>query len=90
MNGAVPEEHQPFIEQNLFAAWNMAGYAEARRAVERVTVRPIPKVTVVGKCGWYILNRSGKPKMEIRAPHSHAGRDGGNNPNRNPGKILRR
>jgi putative transposase len=32
----LPEEHQPFIEQKLIAAWNMDGYTEARRALERV------------------------------------------------------
>jgi cation transport regulator ChaB len=32
----LPEEHQPFIEQKLQAAWNMYGYAEARRALETV------------------------------------------------------
>lgn len=32
----LPEEHQPFIEQKLTAAWNMHGYAEARRALEKV------------------------------------------------------
>jgi putative transposase len=32
----LPEEQQPFIEQKLIAAWNMAGYAEARRALDRI------------------------------------------------------
>jgi len=32
----LPDEHQPFIEQKLIAAWNMAGYAEARRALDRI------------------------------------------------------
>jgi putative transposase len=31
----LPEEQQPFIEQKLLAAWNMSGYAEARRALDR-------------------------------------------------------
>ena len=32
----LPEEQQPFIEQKLIAAWNMAGYAEALRALDRI------------------------------------------------------
>ena len=32
----LPEEHQPFMEQKLIAAWNMAGYAEALRALDRI------------------------------------------------------
>jgi transposase-like protein len=32
----LPEEQQPFMEQKLIAAWNMAGYAEARRALDRI------------------------------------------------------
>ena len=32
----LPDEQQPFIEQKLIAAWNMAGYAEARRALDRI------------------------------------------------------
>jgi hypothetical protein len=34
--GHLPEENQPIIEQKLVAAWNMAGYADAKRALERV------------------------------------------------------
>jgi transposase-like protein len=32
----LPEQHQPFIEQKLIAAWNMAGYGEARRPLDRI------------------------------------------------------
>ena len=32
----LPEEQQPFLEQKLIAAWNMAGYAEARRALDPI------------------------------------------------------
>jgi transposase-like protein len=32
----LPEEHQPFLEHKLVAAWGMFGYAEARQALERV------------------------------------------------------
>jgi hypothetical protein len=32
----LPDEQQPFIEQKLIAAWNMTGYGEARRALDRV------------------------------------------------------
>lgn len=32
----LPDEQQPFIEQKLTAAWNMTGYAEARRTLEKV------------------------------------------------------
>jgi len=32
----LPDEHQPFMEQKLTAAWSMSGYSEARRALEQV------------------------------------------------------
>jgi putative transposase len=32
----LPDQHQPFIEQKLIAAWNMFGYGEARRALEQI------------------------------------------------------
>lgn len=34
--GHLPEEHQPFIEQKLVAAWSMFGYEQARKALEEV------------------------------------------------------
>jgi hypothetical protein len=32
----LPEQQQPFIEPKWIAAWNMTGYAEARRALDRI------------------------------------------------------
>jgi transposase-like protein len=32
----LPDEHQPFIEQKLVAAWSMSGYEEAKRALQSV------------------------------------------------------
>lgn len=32
----LPEEQQPFLEQKLIAAWEMSGYAEAKRALQNV------------------------------------------------------
>ncbi len=32
----LPEEHQPFVEQKLVAAYNMFGYEQARKALEDV------------------------------------------------------
>lgn len=34
--GHLPDEHQPFIEQKLIAAWAMFGYEEAKKALEKV------------------------------------------------------
>jgi transposase-like protein len=34
--GHLPDEHQPFIEQKLVAAWAMSGYDEAKKALEKV------------------------------------------------------
>ena len=34
--GHLPDEHQPFIEQKLIAAWAMFGYDEAKKALETV------------------------------------------------------
>lgn len=34
--GHLPDQHQPFIEQKLMAAWAMSSYEEARKALESV------------------------------------------------------
>lgn len=34
--GHLPDEHQPFIEQKLIAAWAMFGYQEAKQALENI------------------------------------------------------
>ncbi|GIW55515.1 MAG: IS256 family transposase [Nitrospiraceae bacterium] len=34
--GHLPDQHQPFIEQKLIAAWAMSSYEEARRALDGV------------------------------------------------------
>jgi len=34
--GHLPDEHQPFIEQKLVAAWGMFSYEEAKKALEAV------------------------------------------------------
>ncbi len=34
----LPEEHQPFIEQKLIAAWAMSGYDQARNALEDLRI----------------------------------------------------
>lgn len=34
----LPDEHQPFIEQKLIAAWGMFGYDDAKKALENVRI----------------------------------------------------